>query len=394
MKLSLEKKVYFGFGAALLLLVGVGLASYWSLSQLIEQSAVETRQAQITMGIIIGGTLLALVLFVVAILTIRFDIEQRKRLQESLQESEALFRSTFESAPIGIDLIDMQGGFLVTNCALQKMLGYSAEELRYMTVKEVTYESDVAETVQLFQELVQGERDTYQIKKRYQRKDGQVIWGDLTVSLVRDEQQRPLFVIGMIQDIDARKQTEEKLNKLSQAVEQSASTIVITNKQGYIEYANPRFTETTGYTIEEALGQHTRILKSGQTTAEEYKQLWQTITTGQQWRGEFLNKKKSGELYWESASISPIQNADGEITHFLAVKEDITEHKQAEAALRNSEAVQRAILDAIPDFMFWTNRQGDYIAFHSLQELAVLFNNESSNKKLTDALPHPWLNRC
>ncbi|MEW5960113.1 MAG: PAS domain S-box protein, partial [Chloroflexota bacterium] len=126
-----------------------------------------------------------------------------------------------------------------------------------------------------------------------------------------------------------RQRAEEELRKLSRAVEQSASIIIITDTQGYIEYANPRFTETTGYTLAEAKGQHTRIFKSGHTPAEEYKQLWETISAGKEWHGEFLNKKKNGELYWESVSISPIKNVDGAITHFLAVKEDITARKQA-----------------------------------------------------------------
>lgn len=127
-----------------------------------------------------------------------------------------------------------------------------------------------------------------------------------------------------------RQRAEEELRKLSQAVAQSANMIVITDIQGRIEYANPRFTETTGYTLDEALGQTTQMLKSGHTPPEVYQQLWETITAGKEWRGEFYNKKKNSELYWESASISPIKNADGVITHFLAVKEDITERKRAE----------------------------------------------------------------
>lgn len=129
-----------------------------------------------------------------------------------------------------------------------------------------------------------------------------------------------------------RKRAEEELHKLSRAVEQSANTIIITDTNGYIEYANPRFTETSGYSLAEVLQQNTRILKSGHTSPEEYQQLWETIRSGKEWRGEFQNKRKDGELYWESASISPIKNADGLITHFLAVKEDITARKQAEAA--------------------------------------------------------------
>ncbi len=140
----------------------------------------------------------------------------------------------------------------------------------------------------------------------------------------------------------------EQLRKLSAAVEQSANSIMITNRQGYIEYVNPKFVELTGYTLAEATGQHTRLLKSGETSQAEYRELWQTITAGKVWHGEFHNKKKNGELYWESASISPIKNAEGEITHFLAVKEDITARKQMEETLKEAEARYRTLLQNIP----------------------------------------------
>ena len=127
-----------------------------------------------------------------------------------------------------------------------------------------------------------------------------------------------------------RKQAEEQLSKLFQAVEQSPVTIIITDTNGNIEYVNPKFSQLTGYTFEEVMGKNPRILKSGETPPEEYKLLWETITSGREWRGEFHNKKKNDELYWESASISPIRNSEGIITHFLGVKEDITERKRVE----------------------------------------------------------------
>ena len=137
-------------------------------------------------------------------------------------------------------------------------------------------------------------------------------------------------VIVSIIDITGRKEAEQQLRKLSRAVDQSGSTIVITDTSGNIEYVNPKFTEISGYTFEEALGQNPRILKSGFTSATDYKQLWQTITSGREWHGELLNKKKNDELYWEYVTISPIFNERGEITHFVGVKEDITQRKQSE----------------------------------------------------------------
>ena len=119
-------------------------------------------------------------------------------------------------------------------------------------------------------------------------------------------------------------------------MEQSPVSIVITNLHGIIEYANRKTTEITGYTLDELRGQHTRILKSGHTSTEEYRNLWATIPTGE-WHGVFHNKKKNGEFFWEDARISPILDASGNASHYLAVKEDITEQRAMEAALKASE---------------------------------------------------------
>jgi len=123
------------------------------------------------------------------------------------------------------------------------------------------------------------------------------------------------------------KEAGEELNKFSQAVEQSSASIVITDLHGSIEYVNQGLVDTTGYSRKEAIGKNPRILKSGLTNPETYKQLWKTITSGKEWKGELCNKKKNGDLYWEQVSISPVKNAEGKITNFLAVKNDITELK-------------------------------------------------------------------
>ncbi|MGK5092540.1 response regulator [Deltaproteobacteria bacterium TL4] len=146
--------------------------------------------------------------------------------------------------------------------------------------------------------------------------------------------------------IEGRQLSNEKIRKLSTAVEQSPSSIVITDLQGKIEYVNPKFSQLTGYSLEEALGKNPRILKSGKVSSETYKALWTDLLAGKEWRGELHNKKKDGELYWEYASISPIKNEAGEMTHFLAIKEDIADRKQMEAELiqakEQAEASNRA----------------------------------------------------
>ena len=136
------------------------------------------------------------------------------------------------------------------------------------------------------------------------------------------------------------RESEVKIRKLSHAIDQSSSTIVITDAKGNIEFVNPRFTELTGYTIEEVIGKNTHILKSGETPQEVYKELWKAISSGNEWRGEFCNRKKNGELYWESASISPVKNDKGVITNLIAVKDDVTEQKKMEEALLQSEKLK------------------------------------------------------
>ena len=128
--------------------------------------------------------------------------------------------------------------------------------------------------------------------------------------------------------IKANIQAMEKLGILSRAVEQNPALIVITDKNGIIEYVNPQYTETTGYKLEEVIGKTPRILKSGHQSPEFYKDLWKTIISGKEWRGEMLNKKKNGDLYWEDGSISPLLNESGQITHLIGIKEDVTEKRK------------------------------------------------------------------
>ena len=137
-------------------------------------------------------------------------------------------------------------------------------------------------------------------------------------------------LVGTLLDISERKRAEEQLRKLSRAVQQSPNIVVVTDACGNIEYVNPMFTQVTGYPSEEAIGQNPRLLNAGDTPAEYFRTLWETIAAGREWRGEFHNRKKNGELYWESALISPLKAFDGATTHFVAVKEDITARKQAE----------------------------------------------------------------
>jgi len=139
----------------------------------------------------------------------------------------------------------------------------------------------------------------------------------------------------------------EELKKLSMAVEQSPVSIVMTDVAGAIEYVNPKFVEVTGYSREEVIGQNPRVLNSGIQNQEYYEELWKTILSGDVWRGEFCNKKKSGEIYWENASLSPISDARNKITHFVAVKEDITERRRLQQEIVQAKEAAEEALDII-----------------------------------------------
>ena len=183
---------------------------------------------------------------------------------------------------------------------------------------------------------------------------GTTYW-DWSLNPIKDDSD---FITGMVLSLfetTERKQAEEKIRKLSQAVEQSPASVVITNLNGDIEYVNSKFVEVTGFSFEEVYGENPRILKSGKQSPATYKELWNTISAGREWQGEFENRKKNGELFWESVSISPIRNKDGKITHFLAVKEDVTKRKNAEKAFYQSEAKLRRITDNISDVVFTTD---------------------------------------
>ena len=153
-----------------------------------------------------------------------------------------------------------------------------------------------------------------------------------------------------------RKRADEEVHKLLLATENSPASVIITDPAGNIEYVNSKFRELTGYSSREVVGKNPRILKSGETPPGEYKQMWETIIAGKQWRGEFHNRKKNGELYWESAFITPILDTDGRITHLLSVKEDITGRKRAEETLAMEQRFLNSLIVAMPDHIYFKDR--------------------------------------
>jgi len=305
---------------------------------------------------VVGKNLLDLPAVQGIVLTSR-DVTERRRAQAALQESEERFRRLAEAAFEGI-VITEDGVVIDANPRLGQMLGYATAEILGVPVTSLVapaFREAVAARIR------SGSEESYELQGL--RRDGTVFPAEVRPRIMTEGSK--LRRVTAVVDITDRKRTEQALRKLSRAVEQSPVSIVITDTTGAIEYANPKFTETTGYSFAEVVGANLRVLKSGLTPPEQYERLWRTITAGREWRGELCNRKKNGELYWEASSISPLTDDAGAITHYIAITEQITERKRAEEAqLRLQTALARAAdewrvtFDALESAVLLLDREG------------------------------------
>ncbi|MGB7949146.1 MAG: PAS domain S-box protein, partial [Candidatus Binatia bacterium] len=247
------------------------------------------------------------------------DISERKRAEKDLRASEARLRTIIEMQSIAIMIVDAQHAVTFANKAAENLFRQQSRDLMGAPFGFPVVEGDVGEIeiVRSGHALAVAEMQVFPMK-----------W-----------EGKKQFLISL-RDVTAHRRAEGELRKLFQAIEQSPASVVITDVNGRIEYVNPKFTETTGYTYAEAAGKNPGILKSGHTDSSEYKQLWDTISSGNVWRGEFHNKKKNGELFWELASIAPVRDVRGKVTHYVAVKEDITDRKATEQRLRQAQKME------------------------------------------------------
>lgn len=202
-------------------------------------------------------------------------------------------------------------------------------------------------------------RTPYEITHRLLMPDGRIKWVCERCQTNFDASGKPLYSQGTVQDVTERRQADESLRMLSLAFEQSPTSIVITDLHAKIEFANEAFYRATGYKPSEAVGQNPRILQSGKTSPATYVNMWATLTGGRSWKGEFINKRKDGSEYIELALISPVYQADGRVTHYLAIKEDITDRKQAEIALRDSHQQMYSLLNSMAEGAYGVDIDGN-----------------------------------
>lgn len=271
-------------------------------------------------------------------------------LDKRLRESEEWFRGFFEAAPTAVVITDRDGQVVLVNAKAEEMFGHARGELLgnpiEILVPERLWSVHRDYCAGFFADPQTRSMGT-SLTLTGRRKNGTEFPVEIGLSTTTVGDQ--VLAICIVSDVSNRNTAEEEIRKLSRAVEQSPSMLMITDTCGKIEFVNPKFTEVTGYTADEVTGKYPNILKSGLQSAELYADLWQKIAAGSEWRGELCNRKKDGECYWELASISPVRDTEGKTTHFLKVAEDITERKRVEEALRRYAAElesQNAELDA------------------------------------------------
>ena len=263
------------------------------------------------------------------------DITDRKLAEEATAANNLFLQQIMDAIPNPVYYKDTEGIYLGCNTAFRNFFGKSSDDILGRTIQDIMPEHYAGQSIRKDQDIIaSGCSVSYETELL--RGDGEI--RDVLVS------KAPFYhadgslagIVGALVDVSEQRQMDDQIRKMSRAIEQSPATIVITNVDGVIEYVNPKFCQTTGYSAAEAIGQNPRVLKSGEMPADGYAELWKTISSGKEWRGEFHNRRKDNSLYWEIASISPLFDKDDKITGYLAVKEDITAHKIVENELAQS----------------------------------------------------------
>ncbi|KIL99612.1 Phytochrome two-component sensor histidine kinase Cyanobacterial phytochrome B [Paramagnetospirillum magnetotacticum MS-1] len=314
--------------------------------------------------------------------------ERTAELKQALvrmEESESRYHALFTASKVAMLLVDPADGTIVdANPTAADFYGWDMDRLRTMNIRQInTLSPDlIAHEMENAKREQRSHFNFQHLLASGEIRDVEVHTGPLEVG-------GRTLLYSLIHDVTERRRITEERNRLFLAIEQSPASVIIADRNGLIEYVNPAFTRTTGYSAEEAIGQNPRFLKSGATTDEEYKAMWDQITAGHPWSGLFHNVRKNGEMYWERAHISPLVNAEGWISHYLAVKEDITTSMEAEESIRRLNRQLQDILAACSEVaIIATDPDGVITLFNRGAENMLGYEAQSLVHKETPARFH------
>jgi PAS domain S-box-containing protein len=300
-------------------------------------------------------------------------ITQRKDAEKALRESEQKFRGMAENMIDVLFLTDTKGIITYISPSCKVLFKFHEEEMTGRPFGNFLRHDQLEAAYSEFKKMLSTGEKVYNFPLIILDAEKNEVHAELTSSTYMIEGEL-IGAIGLLRDVTESRATQLELLKLSQAISQSPVSIVITDLHGNIEYINPHFSALTGYTQEEAKGQNPRILKSGEQPDDIYRELWDAISKGDTWQGELLNKKKNGDLFWESVSIAPIFNSDQKITNYIAVKEDITLRKAMEESLRQQSMLRKLLMEISSGFINIPFNKVDQAVNDALKKMAQFVN--------------------
>lgn len=302
-----------------------------------------------------------------AIISSVTDISKRKTVEKRLENRELIFRNMFEQHSASILLINPEDGQLIgANQASADFYGWTMEELQEMNIADLSVSSN--EQIGSVMKSILNKK-AHHLEFVHKKKDGSLVDVEVFSNSVTVGSKK--FLHSIIVDVSEKKRAIQQAFKLNRAVENSSSAVVMTDVNGTIEYVNPAFETITGHNAKSAIGRNPRILNANIQSEAYYKDMWDTILSGQVWKSEIQNKKKDGSLFWEKIVISPIFGKNKTITNFVAVKEDITANKRILRQLRKSERYYRTLINKSTDVISTIDKKGRII-YESSSVLEVL----------------------
>lgn len=313
---------------------------------------------------------------------------ERDRARREYVSMESRFRATFEQAPLGIAHVDLIGNCQWVNDAFCQMFRYDREELQGLRVDQLSTPDQLDAYGDQIALLLTGQIETFSREHLFIRKNGEPLWTNVSVTRIDAPSGVPEYLLLMLKDITQRRRAEEQMRKLSTAVDQAADSIIITDLDGRIDYVNSAFVKLTGYRREEAIGQTPSLLKSGEHDDDYYRKLWGTIRSGEPFRDVLVNRRKTGEIYYEEKVITPLKDPSGKVTHFISTGSDITDRMRTQERLRY--IAQHDLLTGLPNRFVFNDRAGQSIEVAKREELQlpVMFLDLDRFKLINDTFGH------